>query len=178
MKKISAFFCDRFNLGLFVAGMSGAALGFAWILQYVFHKLPCPLCYWQRYPYMANFFIGLLVVALAKKAPKLAFYLLLLAGSVFAAGGGIAGFHIGVEQDWWAGLTTCGGGVAPPENATIEELMEYFKNAPIVDCRRAGWSLFGVSMTQQNFIFSVFLTVFTFYHAIKGYRDGKNKTQA
>lgn len=175
MKKICEFFCNHFNLALFVSAMSGAALCFAWTLQYGFNKLPCPLCYWQRYPYMVNFFVGLVAAVLAKKAPKLGFYVLLLAGAVFAVNIGISFFHIGVEQGWWKGLTTCGGGVGPPEEATVEELMKYFENAPIVDCRVAGWSLFGVSMTQQNFIFSIFLTVFTYYHAIKGYLDARKK---
>lgn len=176
--KLCALFRNHRNLGLFVSAASAGALSFAWTLQYAFNKLPCPLCYYQRYPYMANFFVGLLAAALAKKAPKLAFALLLAAGTVFLGGASIAMFHIGVEHDWWHGLSTCGGGVAPPAGATIQELQEYFKNAPIVDCRVAGWSLLGVSMTEQNFLLSVFLSGFTYFHAIKGYLDARKAKQA
>lgn len=178
MKKFCDFFCNHRNLGLLVAAASAGALCFAWILQYGFHKLPCPLCYMQRYPYMVNFFVGLLAAILTKKFPRAAFAVLLLAGVTFAVNIGISFFHVGVEHDWWPGLSTCGGGVAPPEGATMEEMMKYFENAPIVDCKVAGWRLFGISMTEQNFMLSVFLTVFTFFHAIKGYRNAKNKTQA
>jgi disulfide bond formation protein DsbB len=168
MKKISDFFCQQRNLGLLVAAASAGAIGFAWTLQYGFNKLPCPLCYYQRYPYFANIAIGLLAVVLAKTSPRLAFLLLLLAATVFTASAGVAVFHIGVEHGWWEGLSTCGAGIGPPANATIEELKEYFKNTPIVDCRVPGWSLLGVSMTEQNFLYSLFLSFFTFFHAIKG----------
>lgn len=173
MKKICDFFCNHRNLGLFVTAVSAGAIGFALTLQYAFNKLPCPLCYYQRYPYFANIVIGLLAAALAKKAPRLAYLLLLLAATVFVAGGGIAMFHIGVEHGWWEGLSTCGAGIGPPANATIEELKAYFNNAPIVDCRVPGWSLLGVSMTEQNLIFSLFLAFFTFFHAIKGVKANK-----
>lgn len=173
MKKLCDFFCQQKNLALFVTAASAGAIGFAWTLQYGFNKLPCPLCYYQRYPYFANIAIGILAVALAKKAPKIAHFLLLLAALVFLGGAGIAMFHIGVEHGWWEGLSTCGAGIGPPVGATIEELKEYFSKAPIVDCRVPGWSLFGVSMTEQNLIFSLFLSSFTFFHAIRGARVAK-----
>ena len=173
MKKICNFFCDFRNLGLSVSGISIAALGFAYTLQYAFNKLPCPLCYIQRYPYMINIVLGLLAAVLARKAPKLAVAVLMLSGLAFLAGAGVASFHIGVEQGWWEGLKTCGGGVGPPQGVSIEELQKYFEHAPIVDCRRAGWSFLGVSMTEQNFLASLFLAFFTFFHGMKGRSHGK-----
>ena len=178
MKKLCDLFLIHRNLALFVAGISIASLCFAWTLQYGFNKLPCPLCYMQRYPYMANVFVGLLGAALAGKYPRATFLVLLAAGAVFSSGVAISGFHVGVEQGWWPGLSTCGVGGGPPPNATMEELKKYFQDAPIVDCRRAGWSFLGVSLTQWNFLASIFYTGFTFFHAIKGFKNGKAAPKA
>jgi disulfide bond formation protein DsbB len=178
MKKLSTFFENPRHLGLLVAAVSLASLCFAWTLQYAFHKLPCPLCYMQRWPYEANCLIGLIAAVLAGKYPRAAFAALLAAGLAFGVGVGISGFHIGVEHDWWEGLKTCGLNVGPPPNATMEELKKYFENTPIVDCKVAGWRFLGVSLTEWNFLASLFWMIFTFFHAIKGRPHGQAAPKA
>lgn len=179
MKKICDYFCDLRHLALFVAGMSILALGSALIMQYGFNILPCHMCYLQRKPYWATIPLGLLAFAMSKKSPRLTFALLLLAGTAFVVNMGLSLFHVGVEQSWWPPLEGCGGeGATLPENATIEELKEYLKNRPIVDCRVPGFVLFGISLTGYNFLFSTFMAVFTFFHSIKGYKRVKAAPKA
>ena len=179
MKKICDYFCDLRHLALFVAGVSIFSLGSALVMQYGFNILPCHLCYEQRKPYWATIALGFAAWAAFKKSPKATFILLLLSGAAYAANIGISFFHIGVEQGWWKGLIGCGGeGATLPENATIEQLKEYLKNRPIVQCDIPGFVLFGISLTTYNFMLSVFLTVFTFFHAIKGYKSVKAAPKA
>lgn len=173
MKKLCDFFCDHRNLSLFVAGASIVVLGTALIMHYGFNILPCHLCYLQRKPYWATIALGILGFLGAKKAPRATFVLLLLAGATFLYGAGMAFFHTGVEHGWWETLKGCGGeGATLPANATVEELKEYLKNRPIVDCRVPGFKLLGFSLTEYNLLGSTVLSLFTFFHAIKG-RKGK-----
>lgn len=179
MKKLSDIFSRPLNLALFVAAVSIIALGSALIMQYQFNILPCHLCYEQRKPYWATIPLGILAALLAKKWPRASLALLLLAGAAFLVNMGISFFHIGVEQKWWNGLVGCGGeGATLPEGASIEELKKYLANRPIVRCDVPGFVLFGISLTGYNFLLSTFMTVFTFFHTIKGIKREKAAPKA
>ena len=75
-----------------------------------------------------------------------------LAGLAALAGAGLAGFHVGVEQQWWAGLAACGGG-APAETAA--ELRERLLNTLPARCDEAAWTFFGLSMAAWNGLLSL-----------------------
>ena len=174
MNKILDYFCDLRHLALFVAGMSILALCSALVMHYGFNILPCHLCYVQRKPYWATIALGIIAFFVAKKSPKVAFALLLVAGAAFVANIGISFFHIGVEQGRWKGLIGCGGeGATIPTGLTIQELNEWYKNRPIVQCDIPGFVLFGISLTGYNFLFSIFMAGFTFINAIQGYKRVK-----
>ena len=72
---------------------------------------------------------------------------------VFLAGGAVAGFHVGVEQLWWEGFASCGGGAhLNDQNLSIEELKARLFATPVVRCDDVPWSLFGVSLAGYNLI--------------------------
>jgi disulfide bond formation protein DsbB len=136
---------------------SVAMLGGAWSFQLFGGLQPCPLCLYQRWPYwIVIVFAGLAVLAGRRLAPGGLAVFAVISGLVFLAGAGIAGFHVGVEQHWWEGLSTCGGGVHDA-NMSIEELKVKLFATPLVRCDDVAWSLFGISMAGYNLIISVFL---------------------
>src|SRR5688572_14068855 len=104
-------------LGL--AGLSAAAVLAALAFQYLGGLQPCVLCHWQRVPHLVVVAFGLagLVVPARTRA-----WLLALCAAAFLAGAGIAFFHVGVEQHWWAGTAACEG--ALPAATTVAELKE------------------------------------------------------
>lgn len=167
MQKIVALLSNHKYLALALAGVSLAILAFAYVSQYVFHYDPCILCLYQRKPYFAVTAVSLLAFLLHDKNPRWAFYLLLLSGAAFLAGAGIAGFHTGVEQDWWKGLQSCGDANLP-QNATVEQLKEYLHNKKITRCDVPSWKFLGLSMTNYNFAQSLLLAAGTFYFAFRG----------
>lgn len=116
---------------------------------------PCEMCWWQRYPHMAAMAVALVSMAIPKIPQRL---LLLLLALVFAVSAGLAAFHVGVEQRWWEGVTSCSSfvGVTDNVNAALDAIM----NAPLVRCDEIAWSLFGISMAGYNFILSVALALF------------------
>jgi disulfide bond formation protein DsbB len=136
----------------FGAGMvSLALLVTALLFQYVGGLAPCPLCIWQRWPHAAAAVLGILILV-GPVRPLAA-----LGALAMAAGAGIGLYHVGIEQRWWQGPTTC---VAPDFGTlTPEELVDRILAAPVIRCDEIAWSLFGVSMAGWNAIASVALVL-------------------
>ena len=122
-------------------------LGGALAFQYLGGLAPCHLCILQRWPHGIAIALGLLVLAWPR--PGLA----VLAGLVVLVGAGIAGYHVGVEQAWWQGPTTC---TAPePGSLAAGELLDQILETPLVLCDEVAWSLWGISMAGWNAILSL-----------------------
>ncbi len=129
---------------------SAALLGGAFAFQYIGGLAPCTLCLWQRWPHAAAVIIAVLAMLLGGR-------LLPVLGALAAATtAGIAAFHVGVEQKWWEGLTSCTAGSI--EGISTADLLnpDVIVAAP-VRCDAIAWQLMGVSMAGWNMILSVML---------------------
>jgi disulfide bond formation protein DsbB len=125
------------------AGLLAAAFAF----QHLGGLVPCPLCIWQRWPHVAGAALGMAAFALApSRGGRLAAGLAALA---LAAGAALAAYHVGVEQRWWQGPSTCVGGGDIGALSTAE-LLARIKAAPLVRCDEVAWSLAGLSMAAWN----------------------------
>ena len=101
----------RFDLPLLAtltAALGIAMLGGAFAFQHWGGLAPCVLCIYQRWPWVAVILLGSLAVVFRRR-PAAAHTLLGLAALAMLVGAGIAGFHVGVEQYWWAGTAECSG---------------------------------------------------------------------
>ena len=129
---------------------SAALLGGAFAFQYIGGLAPCTLCLWQRWPHAAALIIGVLALLLGGR------FLPVLGALAAAATAGIAAFHVGVEQKWWEGLTSCTAGSI--EGISTADLLnpDVIVAAP-VRCDAIAWQLMGVSMAGWNMILSVML---------------------
>ena len=128
---------------------SSAILGGALAFQYLGGLAPCEMCLWQRWPHLAAIVLGLLAWALGSNRAVVA-----LAAIATAVSGGLGIFHVGVEQHWWEGITTCS---ATPATGSSAEIMAQIMAAPVVRCDAIAWSLFGVSMAGWNAICSLLI---------------------
>jgi disulfide bond formation protein DsbB len=128
---------------------SAALLLAALAFQYLGGLAPCPLCIWQRWPHAIALALGLLLLARPRRG------LAVLAGLVVLAGAGIGLYHVGIEQHWWAGPTTC---TAPDPGAVAPgELLDRILETPVVLCDQIAWSWLGISMAGWNAILSLVL---------------------
>jgi len=124
--------------------------------QYGFGLKPCILCLYQRVPYYINIALGLAAFVASFRYPRLVKLLIALAAVSFLTDAAIAGFHVGVEQKWWPGLSSCGGDIVP-KGASIEELRNAMEHQAIVRCDEPAWVMFGISMAGYNFLISLAL---------------------
>ncbi|MEL6809288.1 MAG: disulfide bond formation protein B [Pseudomonadota bacterium] len=131
-----------------------AALGSALLLAgaFVFQALgyaPCKMCIWQRYPHAAAIVLG----ALAFFVPLP--FLIALGALAALITAGIGGYHVGVEQGWWQGPTSCSAGAI--ENIDPDALFDQIMAAPLIRCDEIAWQLFGLSMAGWNMVISLVL---------------------
>jgi disulfide bond formation protein DsbB len=147
---------------LFLLVASAGSLLAAFFFQYVIGLQPCILCIWQRWPYAAVIVLTILILTAAARAPKLRAALLALCGVALLFGGGVAVFHVGVEQHWWTGTPGCG---VPATANSIEAMRAQIMAAPVVRCDQVAWSLFGISMASYNILISLVLTAVAFISA-------------
>lgn len=130
---------------------------------------PCVLCLYQRVPYALVIALGLIILILeARGRSDLTQWILILAGAAFLVGGGIALFHVGVEQHWWQGTEGC---VGTSGATSVEELRAQIMASPVTRCDEIPWSLFGVSMAGYNVVASLALAGFSFFAASRQERE-------
>ncbi|WP_299614389.1 disulfide bond formation protein B [uncultured Tateyamaria sp.] len=131
-----------------------AALGSALLLggAFVFQALgyaPCKMCIWQRYPHAAAIALG----ALALFVPLPA--LIALGALAALTTAGIGGYHVGVEQGWWQGPTSCSAGAV--DSIDPDALFDQIMAAPLIRCDEIAWQLAGLSMAGWNMVISLVL---------------------
>ena len=144
---------------LWAAVAAALALAVALASQYLGGLAPCKLCLWQRVPHGAVIVIGVGAL-LWFHGPRERQALTWLAALVFAAGAGIALYHVGIEQKWIAGPASCSGDTSLNSATTIEDLRRQLLAAPVVRCDEVPWSLIGISIAGWNALASLALAVF------------------
>jgi disulfide bond formation protein DsbB len=136
---------------LILLAISAATLATVYASQYIGGLQPCELCLYQRWPWWGVLALSALAFPPVLSA-RLRMLLVLGAGLVLLAGACLAFFHVGVEQHWWPGLPSCGGGGQIPGSfAQLQQLMQ----RPAPRCDQPAWTLLGISMAGYNAILSV-----------------------
>lgn len=131
--------------------ISAAVFGAALLSQYWGGLRPCELCLLQRWPWATAITIAL--VALFAGGRGALPWLALVLAAVFAVGVGLAFYHLGVEQHWFAGPSACTATAG--KATTLEELKRQLSATAPVLCDKVQWSLFGVSLAGWNLLASL-----------------------
>jgi disulfide bond formation protein DsbB len=139
---------DRWLLALAVAAT--VALAGALALQFIGGYAPCHLCILERYPYLVV--LAACGVGWLSGRRKLA---LAVAAAAMAVNVGLAGFHVGVEQGWFALPESC---ASLGHAATIEELKAQLMAAP-ARCDQVPLAVLGVSLAAWNGVYAAALLV-------------------
>jgi disulfide bond formation protein DsbB len=140
---------------LAILAASIGALATAFIADHVFGLQPCALCLYQRWVYVAAGALGMAGLFLPLGARRAA---VAVAGMVFLGGAGLAFYHVGVEQHWWAQTAACAGTV-DLRGLTVEQLRNALQTPPPKPCDEVDWTLFGISLAGYNVLASLVLAV-------------------
>ncbi len=133
------------------AGADSAATLLAVLaLQYLGGLPPCPLCVWQRWPWLGVALLGLLGWRWQPRA------LLGVVALVLLGGAGLGSYHLGIEQGWWALPAGCAAGAGAH---SIEELKRLLAEAPPA-CDQVRFALFGLTLAGWNVLVSLALAAY------------------
>jgi disulfide bond formation protein DsbB len=138
----------RLQLVLLATFGSALVLAGAFAFEYLGGLQPCTLCWWQRYPHMVAIATGLIALVWRPRA------VLVLGAAAALTTAGIAVFHVGVEQGWWEGLSTCSG--ASITGLSVDDLLDPNADVPTpARCDAIAWSMWGISMAGWNALISL-----------------------
>jgi disulfide bond formation protein DsbB len=115
------------------------------------------MCIWQRYPYALLIVLGLLGWFWQ---PRL---MLGLGTLVLLVGAGIASYHYGVEQGWFALPDGCAAG---GDATSVEELRRMLSEAPPA-CDQVQFTVLGWSLAAWNVVASLVLAGLAAYAATR-----------
>jgi len=138
---------DPRTAALLLALVAMAILLAVLAFQYIGDLPPCPLCVWQRWPYVGVVLLGLIGWRWQPRALLGVIVLLLLTTA------GIGAYHVGVEQGWWALPAGCAAG---SEAQTIEDLKRILAEAPPA-CDQIAFAFLGLSLAGWNVVAGVVL---------------------
>jgi disulfide bond formation protein DsbB len=147
-------------LGLLLA--SASALLAALYAQFALGLDPCILCLYQRIPYVVVALLAALAFQPNLPAPWRSGALALCAVALLI-NAGIAFFHVGVEQHWWAGTASCGAAASSSPVTNLTDLRAVM-SGPAPDlprCDEPAWSLFGITMAGYNMLVCLGLGLLT-----------------
>ena len=139
------------------------ALGSAYTAEFAYSLEPCVLCIYQRIPFAVIGVLG--VLAYLFKGRMAMVVLTALAGIVLLIGAGLASYHVGVEQHWWASVASCGG--APDQALSMKQFQALLQQEQEKACGEVDWTMFGISMATYNVAFSGVLGLGGLWAAIR-----------
>jgi disulfide bond formation protein DsbB len=135
---------------IFVLVTSSVVMAVVLASQYWGGLAPCELCLTERWPWDVAIVIAF-VAAMAGSRAALPWVALLLT-IAFMVGSGIALYHVGVEQHWFAGPSACTAAGAPD---TLAALKAQLMHQQPVRCDEPAWTLYGVSLAGWNLLASL-----------------------
>lgn len=147
------------SYALLVLALSAATVGTALASQHWGGLQPCMLCLYERWPYYAAAALTLLAAFAGDRATTP--WVLALCALIYAGGAVLAFYHVGVEQHWFQGPTTCSGAAAAADS--VEALKAQILGQKPVRCDEIPWSLFGISLAGWNFLVQLGLVAVCLY---------------
>ena len=142
------------HLALFALLAALAPLAAALGAQYLAGLQPCPLCHWQRYPYVVAALLAATAWWTGHRANHSGWaqILLMVAALGFFASAAIGIFHVGVEQGWWEGTAGCAGSI-DFSGMTVQEMAAALNETAPARCDEIAWSFLDISMAGYNVIY-------------------------
>lgn len=139
-------FATRKYFLLALIALCFAPLVAAYIFEFIFHKTPCHLCLYERYPYVFGFLGSLCALLIQSPRWQNCFILFIYMG--FLAGFGITLYHIGIEYHLIELPHACTSNLGATHS--LEAMKLALLETPIVRCDIPAIVIFGLSLTVYN----------------------------
>ena len=138
------------NQYLLLLLISTISLAFAYIVEYIMHLAACPLCIYQRFPYLI--YIMLSIIALSSKENYDRYFALTAFSACM-----LAGYHTGIERGVFELSAFCTPLVSVTDNISVEDFTKMLYNQQIGTCNKPALVIFSLSMTEWNLLLNLAL---------------------
>ncbi len=127
----------------------------AYFVEYIMQLTACPLCIYQRFPYLIFIFISIIAVA-GKEYKKCNTYLVITAiGAII-----LAGYHTGIERGVFVLSSLCKPLVSVAKNISVHDFTKLLYSQKIAMCNKPALVIFNLSMTEWNLLLNIILLIF------------------
>jgi disulfide bond formation protein DsbB len=125
-------------------------------MEYFFKMLPCPLCVYQRFPFLI-WIIAAIIGYAGGFVPKKLYIIIAICASL------LAGYHTGVEMGIFEMSSFCKPLVLINDNITISDFRQMLYNSTQTPlCNKPAFLFLGLSLASWNLIFNLFvITIIT-----------------
>lgn len=131
------------------------ALATAYFAEYILHYAPCPLCVYERFPYLTLIKICLtaLIIRQLSKYTLVFIFLTLLSSCILST------YHSMVERGIVQPSSLCSSMIRFPKGLSIEHIRQMLYSQPITSCTKPAIKLLGISMTEYNLLLNLGLLI-------------------
>ena len=135
--------------------ISVTALATAYFFEYILHYTPCPLCIYERFPYLTLIKICLtaLIIRQLSKYTLIFIFLTILSSCI------LSGYHSMVERGIVKPSSLCSSMIRFPKGLSIQHIKQMLYAQPITSCTKPALKLFGISMTEYNLLLNFALLI-------------------
>ncbi len=142
------------NPYILVLALSSISLLIAFFVECIMNFATCPLCIYQRFPYLIFIMLTLMAFSGQKNCNK---YFIITALCACL----LAGYHTGIERGLFELSSFCTPLVSIKDNLSATDFKEMLYNQQIGMCNEPPLIIFGFSMAEWNLLLNLcLLTIF------------------
>ena len=136
-------------------GIGIASLTLAFIVEYLMHLAPCPLCVYQRLPFLMLICVSICAIQDNSKV-WFNWYIASFIAAIF-----LAGYHTGVERGIFEMSSFCKPAISIPDNLAVADFKKMLESISAAQCDKPALVVFTLSMTEWNLLLNIFLLTIT-----------------
>ncbi len=124
------------------------------VLQYVAHIPPCPLCIYERIPYAILFLGGLGGLCFSRFPLRALIWIFWI---TFLASTGLASYHVAIEYGILPSPSTCASLFSMGDIHTVQDFQNLLPSHPSYSCNEVSATFLSISLTAYNLLLSLSL---------------------
>ncbi|HJK86993.1 MAG TPA: disulfide bond formation protein B [Candidatus Megaira endosymbiont of Nemacystus decipiens] len=148
------------NHHILALAFSIISLSFAYYVEYILSLTPCPLCVYQRFPYLI--LLSLSIIGLSSDNNLYSYYACTFIASIL-----MASYHAGIERKLWEMSSFCKPLISNDLIFSNNDFQNILYSSQIALCDKPSLLVLNLSMAEWNLIFNVFLLISLLYCRFK-----------
>lgn len=140
---------------IFILFISICSIVCAYFVEYILSLAACPLCIYQRFPYLILFMLSL--IGLSSDYKLRHFYQITFFFAIL-----LAGYHTGVENGWFEVSSLCKSAISFESASGVDSFKNMLYNSPLGVCNKPAILIMGFSMAEINLVLNIILLFSSF----------------